>query len=71
MGIGKLVAMMAVYVVVGFPLVWYLWETVNEVLKAEFNGPRILIAVPVLLLLFGVLVLLGRSVQRWDRTIGD
>ena len=71
MGGAKLVAAMAVYVLVGFPLVWYLWETVNELLKAEFEGLRLLLAVPVLLLLLGLLVLLGRSVQRWDRTLGD
>ena len=66
-----LVAAMAAYVVVGFPLVWYLWETVNEILKAHFDGTRILIAIPVLLLLLGLLVLLGRSVQRWDRAMSD
>jgi hypothetical protein len=67
----KLVAAMAVYVLVGFPLVWYLWETVNELLKAQVEGRQLLLAVPVLLLLLGLLILLGRSVQRWDRTLGD
>jgi hypothetical protein len=62
---------MAAYVLVGFPLVWYLWETVNDLLTAEVHGSRLLLAVPVLLLLLGLLILLGRSVQRWDRTLGD
>jgi hypothetical protein len=70
-GGAKLVAAMAVYVLVGFPLVWYLWETVNELLKAQVEGRQLLLAVPVLLLLLGLLILLGRSVQRWDRTLGD
>ena len=69
MGSVKLVVLMAIYVVVGFPLVWYLWETVNQLLNAEFVGSRLLLSIPVLLLLLGLLILLGRSVQRWDRTI--
>lgn len=67
MGTAKLVGMMGVYVVVGFPLVWYLWETLNEVLAGQFRGTRLAIAFGAALLLLGLLILLARSVQRWDR----
>jgi len=71
MGTLGLVSMMALYVAAGFPLVWYLWETLNDVLSGQFDGLRLLVALAASLLLLGLLILLARSVQRWDRTDGD
>lgn len=67
MSTGKLIGMMALFVLLGFPMVWYLWETLNEVLAGEIHGTRLLVAVPVFLVFLGLLTLVARSVQRWDR----
>jgi hypothetical protein len=53
------------YVVLGAPLVGYLWQTVNEVLALHFDPIRLLVAIPVAALLAGLLVLLNRSITRW------
>lgn len=67
---GKLIALMGLFVALGFPLVWYLWEVLNQVLSGVFDGARLLIAVPVALALAALLVQVSRSVQRWDRSGG-
>jgi hypothetical protein len=56
---------MAVFVLLGFPLVGYLWETISELLALEVNGTRLLISIPVAAALAALLVWLGRSVRRW------
>lgn len=56
---------MALSVVVGAPLVAFLWETLNELLALHVNLSRLLISVPVLLLFAGMLWLLGRTIRRW------
>lgn len=56
---------MAVFVLLGFPLVGYLWETISELLALEVNGTRLLISIPVSAALAALLVWLSRSVQRW------
>jgi hypothetical protein len=71
MGTPGLVGIMGVYVVAGFPLVWYLWETLNEVLSGQFDGLRLLGAIAAAPLLLGLLILLARAVQRWDRMDED
>ncbi len=62
---GKVLALMALYVLLGIPLVAYLWETINELLAFDVDPVRLLIAVPVLLLFLGLLILLNRLVRRW------
>jgi len=57
---------MALFVVVGFPLVGYLWETLNQVMSADVNPGRVLISIPVLLALAGWVALLARRVRRWS-----
>lgn len=64
MGTGALMGIMAAFVVVGAPLVYYLWTTLNEVLAGHFDGPRLLISTVVLLIFLGVLTILSRSVRR-------
>lgn len=56
---------MAVFVLLGFPLVGYLWETISELLALDVNGTRLLISIPVAAALAALLVGLGRSVRRW------
>lgn len=62
---GMLWLIMALSVVVGAPLVAFLWETLNELLALHVNLLRLLISLPVLLLFAGMLWLLGRTIRRW------
>ena len=63
--VGKIIAMMALFVLAGVPLVAYLWETLNHLLALEADPVRLLIAVPVLLVLLGLLALMARLLRRW------
>lgn len=65
MGVGALIGMIALFVLAGGPLVYYLWTVVNDLLTAHVDSVRILIAVPVLLIFAGLLAILSRSVRRW------
>ncbi|MEJ2503247.1 MAG: hypothetical protein P8177_08000 [Gemmatimonadota bacterium] len=63
-GTGALIAVIAGFVVVGAPLVYYLWTTLNEVLAGHFDGSRLLVTAVVLLIFVGLLTILSRSVRR-------
>lgn len=66
MSTGKLIGLMALFVAVGMPLVWYLWTSLNEVLSGQWDGGRLLRTLPVLLAFLLLLFLLAKSVRRWD-----
>ena len=63
-GMGALIAIMAAFVVVGAPMVFYLWTTINELLAGHFDGTRFLLSLGVLLIFVGLLTILSRSVRR-------
>jgi hypothetical protein len=63
---GSLIAIMGAFVVVGAPMVYYLWTTINEVLAGHFDGVRLLLSVIILLIFLGLLSILSRSVRRLD-----
>ena len=69
MGTGAIIGMMAIFVVVGGPMVFYLWSTVNDVLAGQVDPMRVLISLPVLLIFLGVLAILSRSVRRWEERL--
>ena len=56
---------MAVIVVIGLPMVAYLWETINELLALEFDPVRLAISVPLLAVFLGFLVVIGRRIVAW------
>ena len=66
MSFGKLMALMALFVVIGVPMVAFLWETVNLLLALHVDGTRLLIALPLLVVFIGFLVVLARTVRRWN-----
>lgn len=45
----KLAGILLVLTAIGFPMIGYLWETLNEVMAGEFDARRIVISVPILL----------------------
>ena len=65
-GTYKLIGAMALAVIAGTPMVWYLWEVLNELLSGRVDGFHALVAVPVLFLFTALLVVLSRLVRRWD-----
>ena len=65
-GPGTLVPFIALFALVGLPLVAYLWETLNELLSGFVDPVRLAVSVPVLVLFVALLVLLARGVQRLD-----
>lgn len=61
----EVISVMLLFVLLGFPLVGYLWETLNQLMSAEVNTSRLLWSVPVFLVLLVVLTVLGKRIQRW------
>ena len=56
------------FVLVGTPLVAYLWEILNQLMAGHFNGRRVAIAVVAAFVLAALLRFLARSVWRWEGT---
>jgi len=65
-GIAGLFARIALYVLLGTPLVAYVWETLNRLLAGHFDGVRLLITVPVAILLWVLLRAMAGSVHSWE-----
>ncbi len=65
MGIGKVVLLMALVVLLGLPMVAYLWETINRLLALDFDPVRIAISVPVLVVFLGFVTFVGRKLNAW------
>jgi hypothetical protein len=64
--LSKLTVGIALFVLVGFPLVAYLWETMNQLMGGIVRPVQLALSVPAALLLAGVLVVLSRTVRRWE-----
>lgn len=69
MGTRGLMGAMLLFVVVGAPMVYYLWSTLNELLAGHFNGGRVGISIIVLLIFLGLLGILTRSIRRWEERL--
>jgi hypothetical protein len=64
--VGRLVGWIALFTLLGTPLVAYLWETLNQVLAGHFDLTRIGLSLPLLAALWILLIVLARLIQRWD-----
>lgn len=62
--IGKLFGLIALYAVLGIPLVAFLWETLNRVIAGNFDLVRIGLSVPIFALLLVLLRYMARATQR-------
>lgn len=65
-GLPKLTIGIALFVLAGFPLVAYLWETLNQLMDGEVRPARLAMSIPVVLLFAALLALLSRAVRRWE-----
>lgn len=68
-GTAGLMAIMLLFVILGAPMVYYLWTTVNEILVGHIVGGRLGISIIVLLIFLGLLSILTRSIRRWDQRL--
>ena len=53
-------------VLLGAPLVGWLWETLNRLLSGHVEPVRLLVSIPVAVAFWLLLRALGRTVERWD-----
>ncbi|HEX6107335.1 MAG TPA: hypothetical protein VFZ26_17235 [Gemmatimonadales bacterium] len=64
--LSRLIVAIGAFVLIGFPLVGYLWEALNHLLAGEVRPTQLLISVPLALVFLGVLVMLARTVRAWE-----
>lgn len=62
----QLLLPMTAYVVIGTPLVAYIWETLNLLVAGRAETVRLILTLPAAALLAGVFVLLTRTIARWE-----
>lgn len=71
MNMSALMLRMALFVLLGAPLVWVVWEAVNSLLTGRVGDVRWLPTIAALVLLIGLLVLVGRSATRVGGSVTD
>lgn len=60
----RLFGIIALFTLVGTPLVAFLWETLNRVMAGWFDPFRIIVSIPTLVILYLLLRYLGRVAER-------
>ncbi|HEX7124348.1 MAG TPA: hypothetical protein VF406_01050 [Thermodesulfobacteriota bacterium] len=55
-----------IFQLVGTPMAYFLWSTLNEGLAMQASAWRIALAFPVLALYIGLLVVMARQIRRWQ-----
>jgi hypothetical protein len=64
--VGGMLLLFAVFAILGGPLVFVIWETINQVLTGDFGAIRLEWFLPAVIA-FGVLLfVLGRVLRRWS-----
>ena len=62
---GRLIVILAVFLVIGVPIVAVLWHNVSEVMAGQFG--RLIVAIPLLIVLVAYLLFFARTVNRLER----
>lgn len=62
-----LFAVMAALVAVGTPMVWYLWEVLNELLSGRVEALHAALALPIFLVFVLFLAFVSRALRRMER----
>jgi hypothetical protein len=57
----------AILVIIGFPMVYVLWDAVNLLLAGDLAAIRYAIVVPVLALFVALLVVVAKLVRSWEQ----
>jgi hypothetical protein len=63
----RLMLAILLLVLVGGVFVAYLWETLNRLMAGFFEPVRLLISLPVLLVFAGLLRIIARLIDGWQR----
>ncbi|MDQ7041779.1 MAG: hypothetical protein Q9M35_12655 [Rhodothermus sp.] len=61
----RVMLQMGLVVLLGMPVVAYLWETLNQLLSLHVNPMRLLISLPLLVVFIVWLRWVARQAQRW------
>ena len=64
--VSQILLPMTVYVIIGTPLVAYIWETLNLLVAGRAEVLRLVFTLPAAALLAGVFVLLTRTIAGWE-----
>lgn len=64
--LGRVVGTLALFALLGIPLVAYIWETLNRLMGGYFDATRVLLTIPAIAALLGVLMWLAHTLQRWE-----
>jgi hypothetical protein len=65
--VSRLVFVFIGFIIVGIPLVGYLWDVLTDILAGDVRVLRIIAGIATLLLLFGMLTALARTIRRVDQ----
>jgi hypothetical protein len=65
-GLAGLMLGMGLFVIIGIPMVFYIWRFVNELLSGHFILSDAALAAVLLVVFIGFLRILGKQVHRWD-----
>ena len=60
--IGRLFVFLAAALVIGAPLVAYIWDSVNRIVAGEYR--RVVVALPLLVVFIAFLTVFARQLQR-------
>lgn len=60
-----IVAQMVLFVLIGTPMVAYLWEIINKTLALSVTPTELLFGIPVLILFVGFVVILTSRIRKW------
>lgn len=66
-GPGKLVLLILAFVVIGIPVVAFVWDALNHLFAGDVTGRWLLTAVAGLAALGLLLMLIGRTLTSWER----
>ena len=65
-GVGGMLLFFAVFAILGGPLVFLIWETINHVLTGNLGAVRLEWFLPAAVAFGVLLVVLGRVLRRWS-----
>ena len=64
-GLGGLMVGMGVFVIIGIPMIFYIWRFLNELLSGRFILGDAALAAVLLIIFIGFLRVLAKRVHRW------
>jgi hypothetical protein len=70
-GLAGLMIGMGVFVIIGIPMVFYIWRFINVLLSGRFVLGDAVVAAVLLIVFIGFLRVLGRRVRRWDTQLSS